>query len=206
MVSIVWTSRRPSYQTLHMSNGSYQLGFCKSCRRNVQHFRGRKSPFARAVDIGTLFILNFGPWYCSQCESRVRWLPWIRKKHPTVRRIDDGSEQVGNFIRSDSSLVMRKKRSSRYSNKFRQGVVYRLLTGKTTLSQLTTELNVTESDIMSWINELLESKDDRISELTGLLKSYHRAAANMIGITDETPEYDEEENMIDATFQKRTFE
>ncbi|MEM9410460.1 MAG: hypothetical protein AAGA30_05070 [Planctomycetota bacterium] len=172
----------------------------------MQHFRARKTSWARIIDVSTLFVLDFGPWFCSQCDSRARWLPWIRKKHPTIRRVDDGSEQIGNFIRTDSSLVLRKKRSSRFSKKFRQGVVFRLLTGKTCISQLTTELNVTEADLMAWVNELLETKDQRISELTGLLKSYHRAAADLIGITDESPVFDEDENTIDISAESKRYD
>lgn len=185
-----------------MSKGSYKLGYCKNCRRNAHHFRGEKTLRARVVDLCSLYILNCGPWFCTQCERRKRSLPWIRKSEPTIKRIDDGTEQIGNFIRSDGSLVLRKKRSSRYSTKFREGVVLRLLGGKTTMAQLTTELKVTEADLLSWVSEVIQDRDDRIQELTSLLRSYHRAAADLIGISDQTVHYDEEENMIDGHFKR----
>ncbi len=186
-----------------MPQGCYKLGYCDYCRRNVHHFRGRKSFRARVVDFFSLFIVNFGPWYCSQCERRKLSLPWIRKSEPTIQRLDDGHEKIGNFIRSDGSLVLRKKRSSRYSNKFREGVVLRLLSGKTTMAQLTTELKVSEADILSWISEVISSRDNRIDELTSLLRSYHKAAASLIGISDESMQFDEDENMIDAKFERQ---
>ena len=156
------------------------------------------------MDFASLYVLNFGPWYCAQCEKRSRCLPWIRKSEPTKKRIDEGTERVGNFIRSDGSLVLRKKRSSRYSPKFRQGVVHRLLNGKTTIVQLTTELKVTEADLMAWVAEVLESRDRRVKELTNLLKSYHRAAANLIGITDDSVQFDEDDNMIEGRYEYRS--
>lgn len=187
-----------------MSNVTYKLGFCRFCHINVQHFRGKKPVKSRALDLLSLYVLNFGPWYCAQCENRSRCLPRIRKSEPTKKRIDEGTERVGNFIRSDGSLVLRKKRSGRYSAKFRQGVVHRLLNGKTTIGQLTIELEITEYDLLSWVAEVLESRDQRIQELTSLLKSYHRAAANLIGITDNTADYDEEENMIEGNYEYRS--
>ena len=155
------------------------------------------------MDFVSLYILNFGPWYCGQCERHNRCLPWIRKSEPTKKRVDDGTERIGNFIRSDGSLVLRKKRSSRYTKKFREGVVYKLLNGKTNIAQLTIELEVSEYDLMAWVAEVLESKDQRIGELTSLLKSYHQAAANLIGITDNTVRFDEEENLIEGQYEYR---
>lgn len=189
-----------------MARGCYKLGYCKDCRRNVQHFRGKKSLRAGVVDLLSLYILNYGPWYCSQCERRSRSLHWIRKSEPTIHHIEDGTERIGNFIRSDGSLVLRKKRSSRYSTKFREGVILRLLGGKTTIAQLTTELKVTEADLLAWISEVIENRDNRIGELTSLLRSYHKAAASLIGISDETVRYDSEENMIDAHFERHSVE
>ena len=79
----------------------------------------------------------------------------------------------------------------------------RLLSGKTTMAQLTTELKVSEADILSWISEVISSRDNRIDELTSLLRSYHKAAASLIGISDESMQFDEDENMIDAKFERQ---
>ena len=185
-----------------MSSGTYKLGYCISCRRNVHHFRGVKTWSAIIFDAATLFALNFGPWYCSRCEYKTVVLPWFRKREPTFRGIDDSTEQIGNFIRSDGSLVLRQKRSSRYSQKFREGVVMRLLSGKTNIAQLTIELKVSEADLMAWVYDVLESRDERIEQLTSLLRSYHRAAGDMIGIADESLRFDESENTIEANFRK----
>ena len=179
----------------------YKVGFCKYCHINVQHFRSAKTLRARALDLCSLYILNFGPWYCGQCERSRKFLRWVRRSEPVKNRIDDGGEPIGNFLRSDGSLVMRKKRSSRYTQKFREGVVDRLLNGRTSIGQLTIELEVSEADLLAWVGDLLNSKDQRISELTSLLRSYHRAAENLIGISDDSAVFDEEENMIEGHFK-----
>lgn len=189
-----------------MSSGSYQLGYCNSCRRNVQHYRGPKSRPARVFDCASLFVLNFGPWYCSYCDKRTRSLPWVRKRKASNSQHNDrlgDTERVGNFIRSDGSLVMRKKRAGRYSKKFREGVVQRLLNGRTTISQLTVELEVTEGDLIGWICDLLEEKDSHIEDLTNLLRSYSRAAADLIGIEGQEFRVDDSENMIEGRYTSR---
>ena len=153
-----------------------------------------------------MYAFSFGPWYCGQCEKRIRCLPRVRSNQPTIQgpeAIGEEAEKIGNFIRSDSSLVLRKKRSSRYTNKYREGVVQRLLSGKVTIAQLTTELKVTESDLMSWVSEMMKSRDQRIADLTGLLDSYLRVTSQQIGITDESPQFDADENLIDAEYERR---
>ena len=190
-----------------MPSGSYELGYCHSCRRNVQHYRGPKSRMAQVLDVASLFILNFGPWYCSYCDGRTRSLPWVRKRKASNSQHNDrveGADRVGNFIRSDGSLVLRKKRGGRYSTKFRAGVVQRLLAGRTTIAQLTTELEVSEADLLAWIEDVVEEKDRRIEELTNLLRSYTRAAADLIGIDDHSLRYDPSEDMIEGRFSRRS--
>lgn len=192
-----------------MPSGSYQLGYCHACRRNVQHYRGPKSRWAQTMDVVCVFILDFGPWYCSYCDRRTNSLPWVRKRKASNSQHNDrvdGTDRVGNFIRSDGSLVLRKKRGGRYSKKFREGVVQRLLTGRTTIAQLTVELEVTEADLLAWIHDVLQARDLRIEELTGLLRSYTRAAADLIGIDDHTLRFDESENMIEGRYSRRSID
>lgn len=188
------------------AGGCYEIGYCSACSRNVQHFRGPKKLAARLIDAFSLYVLNYGPWFCSHCDRKAKSLPWIRKRQPTNRRISDrlnGAQRVGNFIRSDG-LVLRKKRSGRYSRKYREGVVSRLLNGRTSVVQLTAELDVSEADLMAWISDLLEERDERIVELTSLLRSYSRAAENLIGIENANGfQYDENENMIEGRYERR---
>ena len=99
--------------------------------------------------------------------------------------------------------MLRKKRAGRYSEKFREGVVQRLLSGRTNIAQLSVELEVTEADLLAWINEVLESKELRIEELTSLLRSYSQAATDLIGIEDLSLRFDEDENMIEGRFSRR---
>lgn len=189
-----------------VSGGRYQIGYCRSCGRNVQHFRGPKSIATKFRDLTTLYILNFGPWYCSHCEKRTKCLPRIRNREPTNPVISDRlteSERIGNYIRTESSLVLRKKRAGRYSKKYREGVVVRLVTGKTNVAQLIVELNVTENDLMAWIAELIENRDNRIDELTALLRSHSRAAASRIGINDDSPRFNEADNLIEGRYERR---
>jgi hypothetical protein len=187
-----------------MGSATYQLGYCKMCCRNVPHFRGRTRLLPTILNVATFNLFRFGHWYCGQCEFRSQHLRRVRRNKlmmPTNETSLEQTETVGNYIKSDGSLVLRKKRSSRYTNKFREGVVQRLLSGKTNIAQLTTELGVTEYDLLSWVNDALRTRDDRIRELNGLLRSFQ--TAYRVGISDESIRFDENENLIDGSYEHR---
>lgn len=70
---------------------------------------------------------------------------------------------------------MRRNRAKRYSEKYRDGVVQKIISGTSTISQLGQELNLTERDLVDWIADDLARKQERIDELTAILKSIQRA-------------------------------
>jgi len=75
-------------------------------------------------------------------------------------------EHVGNVTRSDDSLLVRKSRAARYSQKFREGVVNRILSGQSTISQVKNELGLSERDLLDWINDKVLLQDRHITKLT----------------------------------------
>jgi len=89
---------------------------------------------------------------------------------------DSGFEHVGNVTRSDDSLLVRKARAARYSKKFREGVVEKILSGKSTISQVRNELGLSERDILDWINDKVIRQDARISKLTQVVDAVKHLA------------------------------
>ena len=81
------------------------------------------------------------------------------------------AEPIGNVLRSDQSLLARKARSNRYSEKFRESVVKRVLSGQSTIAQVRVELKVTERDVLDWIAASNARKDDQILELNQTVES-----------------------------------
>ncbi len=81
------------------------------------------------------------------------------------------TESIGNYLKNEHSLVMRDKRSNRFSEKFRDSTVSRILSGATTIAQVRKELNVSEQDIVDWIASLALRKQERLDELVEVLGS-----------------------------------
>jgi len=60
------------------------------------------------------------------------------------------AEPVGNFIR-DQSLVVEATRLKRFTEKYRDALVDRILSGKTQVSWLIADGKYTEAELTSWI-------------------------------------------------------
>ena len=186
-------------------SNSIKLGYCSFCAQNVHHYRGRRSRIGRAAEYVLVGYWRIGYWHCCRCDRRSLFLPFRRFHKPTNNRaveqkLEEGSEKVGNFLRSDVSLVMQSKRSSRYSQKFRDAVVHRIATGKSTIGQACVELKITESDVAAWFGDLMRRKDDRIFELGQILDSYSRTNTHVPRLSDESEPIFDVGDMVDGSF------
>lgn len=154
--------------------------------QNVEHVRKFSSPLFWILDLLTLRIfklLRLGPWYCFQCELKTFRLKRTRRHAPTYHSDTSqvnfnpksasesisNSQAVGNYLKNEQSLVMRDKRSNRYSQKFRDSTVARILSGATTIAQVRQELGVSEQDIVGWMANVALKKQERIDELVDVL-------------------------------------
>ncbi len=151
------------------------------CMQNIEHTRKFSSSVFEILDrlsFRCLMLFRIGPWYCYQCEGRSLYLRQPNRRAPTFNRERsrsdfinqstpdlDTAEAIGNFIKSDQSLVMRHKRTRRYSAKFRDAAVERLLGETSSISQLKTELDVSEQDLIGWIADLVSRQQDRIRSI-----------------------------------------
>ncbi len=180
-----WSIERS--ETIAMTKKKMTVGYCRMCMQNVEHTRVFSSSLFNLLDLLSLRLLQhlrIGPWYCFQCEQRTSYLAPKNLQLPTFdtenltsrfeaesprELVNDQSEDgvsVGNYLKTEHSLVMRDKRSRKYSQKFRDATVLRILSGGTSLSQARHELDVKENDIVDWIASLFNRKLERINELT----------------------------------------
>ena len=74
------------------------------------------------------------------------------------------AEPVGNFIK-DQSLVLKTTRINRFTEKFRDSVVERILTGKVSISALTENGQYCESELVSWIADKAKRQEEKIEIL-----------------------------------------
>ena len=77
---------------------------------------------------------------------------------------------AGNFLRNNQSLVMRSARSDRFTEKFRDGIVQRILNSTTTIAEVREQHHLTEQDIIDWIKHSFDRKQKRIDELKEKLR------------------------------------
>ena len=173
-----------------MSSRIERPGFCPMCMQNVEHARKPSPPFVLLdiLTLGALLIFRVGPWYCFQCERKTHYLKPIRRSAPTFHKTrsrseygsppltelsgptdEDSSESVGNYLRSEKSLVMQDKRANRFSQKFRDATVDRVLSGSATLAQIRNELEISEADFVNWIENLMARKNEQIQQLNQTL-------------------------------------
>jgi transposase-like protein len=162
-----------------MPRNESKWGYCRNCVKNVPHDEWHTSPWFRFVDnmtFGKLRLLRVGPWHCVHCQSQSFYLR---------RTLDDAvdypiqgtefdlrepqaSEQVtahtvGNFIRTEESLVMRSQRLKRFSEKYRDAVVRRILKGTATMMQIRQEMDVSEKELVDWISDLVDRLQARLA-------------------------------------------
>jgi hypothetical protein len=113
--------------------------------------------------------LGLGRWSCEKCYRQRWWLsPWFRRDAETGGA--SGFEADGNFLLNDYSLVRRSLRSSRYTRKFRDSIVERLLSGQVRMDTVRSELRVRENDILAWIADRMHRQQERINQLTSMLE------------------------------------
>ena len=74
------------------------------------------------------------------------------------------AQSVGNYIR-EQALVLSSTRIHRYSVKYRDAVVSRLLSGRTTFSSLTADGQFTESELISWIADKAKRQSEKSKDL-----------------------------------------
>ncbi len=77
---------------------------------------------------------------------------------------------------------MQSARSSRYSEKFRAGVVQRVLDGKHSLGQIANELEVPQADILVWIAQQFDRKQHQIDQLSSTIARMRKLTPNRVRI------------------------
>ncbi len=147
-----------------------QTGFCSNCNSNVVHVRVFQRRMAYVLDRLTLSFfgwLGLGPWQCVDCGDRnMTLLPVHRSARNIAEESDtlDLAQSVGNFIRTDQSLAHAVSDESRFSRKYRSGIVEKLLEGKSTVTRTCQELGVSELVVQRWLRDYMQEQLDRVAK------------------------------------------
>lgn len=170
-----------------MPFSEYKWGYCRNCVKNVPHNEWHRSALFRFLDqmtFGKLRLLRIGPWHCIHCHVESVYL------RPTLADAVDYSipepvsdfdvtdtdraktgESVGNFIREDESLVTRSNRLRRFSEKYRDSIVRRILKGPTTMAQVRQEMDVSESELIAWFADLFDRQQARLEAIESAVEN-----------------------------------
>ncbi len=155
-----------------MASNTTKLGYCRDCRKNVVHVNRFLTPLGKLwgrLGGRRMATWGWGHWHCPICTLDCFVLPRPRDDVDELRA--DVSpvvelERVGNHFHDHISLVARQERSQRFSAKFRESVVDRLLSGASNLAQVKCELGVSDSDLLAWIAEKVDRQASQIDQLT----------------------------------------
>ncbi|MEM7455959.1 MAG: hypothetical protein AAF456_16530 [Planctomycetota bacterium] len=154
--------------------------------------------------------LRIGPWYCTQCEQRKRVLRLSRNgarneadESAPDSQLPPAGELIGNYIKTDQSLVIRRNRASRYSLKYRDGIVKRIFSGAT-FSQLTHELNVSEQDLVDWMADLVARKQEQVEQLQAMVDVMQRSHGDRTRLDYDGPVVLDENETIDGHVRSRS--
>lgn len=176
-----WPVFRYLNQHLEFAN-SLPMGswHCCGCERNS--FTIKRPDPEVTTDMTSTTMSDIVDWPDRNDRSQRTGLLFHRKRKSTTTKSnateepDVEFEHVGNVTRGDDSLLVRKARAARYSKKFRESVVERILTGKSTISQLRNELGLSERDLLDWINEKVMVQSSQIKKLSQVVNAVKHLA------------------------------
>ena len=141
--------------------------YCCNCNSNVVHVRLFQRRLAYVLDKLTFSVFGwfgFGPWQCVDCTFRSMTLVPIQADAPTINEDgvrEDPLQPVGNFIRTKQSLAHASADASRFSAKYRMGIVEKLLEGSSSISRTCSELGISELEVQRWIRDYVQFQLDK---------------------------------------------
>ena len=177
-----WPVFRYLNQHLEFAN-SLPMGswHCCGCERNS--FTIKRPDPEVTTDITSTTMNDIVDWPDRNDRSQRTGLLFHRKRKSAAKQTGETTEEpdvefehVGNVTRGDDSLLVRKARAARYSKKFRESVVERILTGKSTISQLRNELDLSERDLLDWVNEKVVMQGRQIKKLSQVVDAVKHLA------------------------------
>lgn len=161
--------------------GSKQ-GFCESCQQNKGHRRvAGVFSLLNLVLLGIPSLFGISTWRCVHCSSLRVFLVRSRevsKKIPasSFRRATPNPPPNGG-LKAEAEVPEKAKSppSRLYSTKYRDGVVKRIVSGITTISEVKESLQLPESEVLDWIKQSFQRKEDRVEMLREALMLYQKA-------------------------------
>ena len=154
-----------------------KLGYCSACHQNKNHRR-----IAGVFSVINLLLLGipglFGisTWQCTHCRT-LRVLLTRQRERPARHKSGSSKGSRNDSmqpVQVGQSPKVKSTRSLLYSDKYRDGVVQRIISGITSIEEVKESLALPESDVVNWIKQSFERKEDRVEKLREALELYQK--------------------------------
>lgn len=167
-----------------------RLGYCRRCDENTPHRKRIYSSAGRLFN-RCLFDLpvrwGFGSWMCLQCGARqlIHEPPFDEESNVPV----DSPQRVDLLpkLNRERDLVASVSRRERFSDKYLEAVLDRLLAGDDDLRSIRDELNLNEFDLWAMIRERFQRIEQQVEGLQAELfeTRRHHSIASAAGEESE---------------------
>ena len=142
-----------------------------------------------------LIAMRLGPWFCLHCDRRQWWLrgphgdavdyqiPVVDEMSSAELTVASPQETtpsqsldsveietvadvpIGNYIKSEKSLVMRSRRLLRFSEKYRDAIVQQLLNREFSMLEIKTKHDLTDAELVDWIADRFQRLEQQLDDL-----------------------------------------
>ena len=161
---------------------SRKEGFCESCQQNKPHRRiAGVFSLLNLMLLGIPTLFGISTWQCTHCRSMRIFLMKQRASAPKKARSSSYSYPralpspppngglKSQTPKTDTPKKVKSTRSRLYSEKYRDGVVKRIVSGITSIKEVQESLELPESDVIDWIKQSFQRKEDRVEMLREVL-------------------------------------
>ena len=161
---------------------SRKQGFCESCQQNKPHRRiAGVFSLLNLMLLGIPTLFGISTWQCTHCRSIRIFLMKQRASAPKKARSSSCSYPralpspppngglKSQTPKTDTPKKVKSTRSRLYSEKYRDGVVKRIVSGITSIKEVQESLELPESDVIDWIKQSFQRKEDRVEMLREVL-------------------------------------
>lgn len=164
---------------------SRKEGFCESCHQNKEHRRvAGVFSLLNIVMLGIPTLFGISTWQCTHCRSLRILL--MRQREATPKKTRSSFKRAlpspppngGLKSQTPEPATPRKVKSSRsrlYTEKYRDAVVRRIVSGITSIAEVQESLDLPEIDVVDWIKQSFQRKEDRVEMLREVLVRHQKA-------------------------------
>ncbi len=172
---------------------SRKEGFCDSCQQNKDHRRvAGVFSLLNLVLLGIPSLFGISTWACVHCRSVRIFLFRQREVNRKIRPTSSHKSYLpspppNGGLKSNSPEKVQPARTRLYSEKYRDAVAKRIVSGITSIPEVMESLDLPDSEIVDWIKQSFQRKEKRLEMLRAALLHYQ----------DHAPSFDVEEVMRD---------